>query len=106
MGQIIVSWSGNGTAYVDDTMPEPNQLVTLYCVPDSGETLEDIVATDSGGYSIALDPTLTQQSFRYNSAWGTVLINVYFSGAPTPPTPTSNWLPVVLKKMTENRTRI
>lgn len=107
MGQIIVSWSGNGTAYVDDTMPEPNQLVTLYCIPDQGATLDDIVATDSGGYSIALDPTLTQQSFRYNSAWGTMFIGVQFSGG-TPPTPVylPAWLIAVIKKAIDNRTRI
>ena len=109
MGQIIVSWSGNGTAYVDDTMPEPNQLVTLYCIPDQGATLDDIIAIDSGGHYIALDPTLTQQSFRYNSAWGTMQIGVQFSGGgPIPPTPVGvpAWLIAVIKKAIDNRTRI
>ena len=64
---IIVNYSGNGFAYVDDNNPEPNQLVTLYANPNEGETLEDIVAVDSGGHYIALS-VATEQSFRYNSA--------------------------------------
>lgn len=105
MAKINVSYSGNGTAYIDDANPEPNQTVTLYAIPDAGETLDDIVATDSQGYSIALAVT-QQQSFSYNSAWGNISIVVTFSGSgPTPPTPTFNmwWL---LKKAIDNRTRI
>lgn len=88
MGEIIVSWSGYGSAWVTDTQPEPNQPVTLYAIPDQGATLDDIIATDSQGYSIALD-VRQEQTFRYNSAWGTMFIGVQFSGGgPIPPTPT------------------
>ena len=106
MSKINVSYSGNGYAYISDPDPEPNQPVTLFATPNAGETLDDIVATDQYGYSIALD-VQQQQTFRYNSAWGNISIVVTFSGStpPTPPTPSFNmwWL---LKKAIDNRTRI
>lgn len=102
---IIVNYSGNGFAYVDDNNPEPNQLVTLYANPSAGETLEDITAVDSGGHYIALS-VATEQSFRYNSAWGLMTIDVTFSGT-TPPTPPANvpiWLLFKIKESNICRT--
>jgi len=100
MSKINVTYSGNGYAYISDPDPEPNQWVTLFANPSYGETLVDIVATDSQGYSIALG-VQQQQTFRYNSAWGNIFIVVTFSGT----TPSFNmwWL---LKKAIDNRTRI
>lgn len=98
MGEIIVSYSGNGTAYITDPQPEPNQQVTLYSIADAGEELLDIIYQDSGGHSIAL-PVSDEVTFRYNSAWGTMFISVYFSGS-TPPTPVTlpSWMIAVLSK--------
>lgn len=85
---IQIHSSGDGTAYVNDYNPEPNQWVTLFAYPNSGETLNDITATDAQGHSIAMSVS-QEQSFRYNSSWGTMHIYVTFSGSgPTPPTPT------------------
>lgn len=101
---IIVHISGNGRAWVDDDNPEPNQTVTLYAFPFAGETLDDIVATDSGGHYIALAVT-QEQTFRYNRDWQTMTINVTFSGStpPTPPTGVPVWLLFKIKEL--NRCR-
>lgn len=89
MAKIDVIVEGNGYAYVDDDNPEPNQLVTLDGSPDAGETLDDILAWDSDGHSIALYAQLPQ-TFNWNAAWGAMTIKVVFTGStpPTPPTPT------------------
>ncbi len=90
MAKIDVIVEGNGYAYVDDNNPEPNQLVTLDGSPDTGETLDDIIAWDSGGHSIAMYAQLPQ-SFNWNADWVAMTIKVVFSGTtpPTPPTPTT-----------------
>lgn len=95
---IIVNVTGDGVSYVSDSNPEPNQEVTLFAYPSVGETLDDIYATDSGGHAIALSVTPVQ-TFRYNSAWVTMTINVEFSGS-TPPTPITlpPWLIAIFKR--------
>lgn len=101
MAKINVSYSGNGVAYIDDPNPEPNQQVTLTATADPGATLDDIVATDQHGYSIALS-VQPSQTFRYNSAWGNISIVVTFSGGgPTPPGPGSFNMWWLLKKIAE-----
>ena len=98
MSFIYVNVTGAGTAYVDNPSPYDGDSVTLYAIPDTGETLLDCYAVDSQGYSIAIAPS---QPFIYRAAWGDVFITVEFSGV-TPPTPTlPNWLIAVLKKITE-----
>lgn len=87
MAFIFVDVHGNGVAYVDNPNPIAGDPVTLYATPDPNEQLLDIMARDQGGHYIALDPSLTQQTFTYNSDWGNVVIEVYFSGS-TPPQPT------------------
>lgn len=95
---IVVNVSGNGSAWVDDNNPEPNQEVTLFAYANGGETLDDIYATDSGGHAIALS-IAPVQTFRYNTAWGTMTINVEFSGS-TPPVPyfMPAWLILAIKR--------
>lgn len=88
MAKIDVVVSGNGIAYIDDNNPEPNQVVTLTCTPDAGETLDDILAWDSTGHSIAMY-VQEVQSFAWNPDWVSMTISVEFSGTtPPPPTPT------------------
>ena len=102
MSYIWVSHTGNGIAYVDNASPLDGDNVTLYATPDSGETLQDIYALDSGGHYIAMSVTQVQ-TFTYHSSWGDVSIYVEFSGT-TPPTPTLPlWLIAVMKKITERR---
>lgn len=82
---ISINTYGNGVASVDDYTPTSGQIVTLNCVPDSGETLDDIIARTTTGQSMALDPTLLTQTFTMPP--NDIIINVYFSGS-TPPIPT------------------
>lgn len=84
---IDVSVSGNGTASVDDYFPQIGQTITLTCIPASGETLIDIDARTISGYSVAIDPTLLQQTFTMPNE--SIIIAVTFSGT-TPPTPVTS----------------
>lgn len=86
---ISVTVTGNGTAYVDNPSPEDGQDFTLHADPASGETLNDITARDSHGYSIAME-VATQYTYTYDETnWGNFIsIYVEFSGeTPPPPTP-------------------
>lgn len=82
---IYLYIDGNGTATVSDTSPAQGDTITLTCIPASGESLLDIVATTLGGQSVALDPSLLSQTFTMPNE--SIIINVTFSGI-TPPTPT------------------
>ena len=87
MAQIFVNVSeGNGYAYVDKPYPYDGARVTLTCVPAEGESLIDIIATDSWDNPIALDPTMEVQSFTFDNDWRNMYIEVKFSGT-TPPEP-------------------
>lgn len=98
MSNIYVNSSGNGYAYVDNSSPVQGDNVTLYCVPDPGETLDDVTATDYQGYSIAL-ATTPVQSFIYQDAWQDMTIYVTFSGGtPPPPPPDPPWKWAILFK--------
>ena len=83
---ITVSSEGNGYAYVNNSNPTDGETVTLYCVPDAGETLDDVTARDINGYAIAL-ATTTEQTFTYQESWVEMYISVVFSGSPVPPVP-------------------
>ena len=83
---ITVNYSGNGIAYVTDYDPAIGDIVTLYCIPAEGETLEDVYAVDLGGHSIALG-VVQEQSFEYN--YDGMIITVEFSGT-IPPQPTTS----------------
>ena len=106
MSNIFVNVTGNGYAYVTNPTPSDGDIVTLYATPDTGETLDDIIAIDSGGHSIALAVTQSQ-TFIYRAAWGDVSITVVFSGS-TPPTPTylPAWLIAVIKKAKERSKKL
>ena len=89
MGQIFMSVSGNGHAYVTNYNPSDGDRVFLHCMPDSGEILQNIIATDSWDNPIALYPDALDQSFIFRDAWRNMYIEVYFSGSqpPHPPGP-------------------
>lgn len=91
MSDIQITIIGNGGAYVDNPHPENGDTVTLHANPFAGETLNDIYAVDSGGYSIAMSVTPVQ-SFIYNSGWGDVFITVEFSGSNPPHQSILYWL--------------
>lgn len=96
MSNIWVTSTGNGSAYVDNPQPVDGDVITLYCTPDPGETLDDVTATDFQGYAIAL-ATVPVQTFTYQAAWNDMYINVVFSGSPGP-TPIPFWLWAILFK--------
>ena len=81
MNEIFVTWTGDGTAFVDNYYPNEGDTITLTCIPDPHCTLIDILATDGGGYPIALYVTEIQQ-FTYHVALGNVTIDVTFSDTP------------------------
>lgn len=95
MSEIFVLVSGNGIAYVDVVYPYDGQTVTLTAQPDLGETLDDITARESHGYSVAM-ATTNVQSFTYDEAWGDLTIYVTFSGGSPPPPQPMNWLWAIL----------
>ena len=89
---ISVTATGNGTAYVDNPFPQDGEQFTLFAIPATGETLEDITATDTHGYYIAMS-VVQQYTYTYNeTSWGNHIdIYVEFSGeTPVPPTPAFN----------------
>lgn len=84
---IHVSSTGNGTAYVDNEHPLDGADFVLTATPAYGETLIDITATDSHGYSIAMD-VIPVRTYQYNAGWGkNIYISVEFSGETPPPPP-------------------
>ena len=106
MGYISVSIiQGSGTAYVSNPTPSDGEQVTIYAYPDSGQTLDDIEALDSGGHYIAVYVQQVQP-FVYHDSYGSVSIYVSFSGG-TPPQPTfvPAWLLFAFTKRSDARGR-
>lgn len=95
MSEIIMDISGNGDAYVNNSYPYDGETITLTCTPAEGETLDDVTATDSHGYSIAL-ATQEEQTFVYREIWGDMTIHVIFSGQPPVPPVPESWLWAIL----------
>lgn len=102
MSEIFVLTSGNGYAYVDNAYPFEGDTVTLYAYPDTGETLDDVYAYESHGYSVALAVT-QEQSFTYHESWGDLTIYVFFSGGGEPEPPIWRWFIPVINKMKRRR---
>lgn len=103
MNEIIVNYTGNGYAYVDNPYPSFEELFTLYAYPNAPDTLDDIVARDAQGMYIAMDPHAQQQTLRYREAYGDhITIDVTFSNVgptpPTPPTPLDPNIVILLKQ--------
>ena len=87
---IYVNVTGNGSAWVDNPTPNLGDTITLECIPNTGETLDDVQATDGNNYPVAVAVQQTQtitlsSSYDYG---GSITIDVTFSGT-TPPTPTT-----------------
>ena len=91
--QIFLVVSGNGTAEVIPTSQEEGEPVTLYCLPYSGETLNDIEAQDPEGHSFALD---VEEEQTFNMPAFNLTIYITFSGGipPEPPTTKHKKMPL------------
>lgn len=89
---IIVSCTGNGYAYASPSSVEVGDNFTLYAYAGFGDHIEDIVATDAHGYSVAMAIT-PEYTYTFNSAWGDYInIHVTFSGETPPPSFDKWWL--------------
>ena len=85
MAQVFLNVSGDGTAYTDAVPPLVNgETFTIYCIPYDGATLEDVRVWTSYDEAIAIAVS-EEITLTYKSAWGNVYVEVYFSGAPEPP---------------------
>lgn len=86
-GRVYISVSGDGTAYTDAVPPlVDGEEFTIYSTPFEGATLEDVRVWTSYDESIAVEVS-EEITLTYRSAWRSVYVNVYFSGAPIPPEP-------------------
>lgn len=86
MPRVYVNTTGDGAAYVDNYTVTEGMDFTLTCIPDTGATLDDIRMWTSYDESIACQ-VIPVQTITYQSIWKNVYIDVYFSGAPVPPSP-------------------
>lgn len=111
MGKVFLNVSGDGSAYCIPPSGEElvnGEIFTIYFTPDTGSVLEDVRAFDSHDYSVAL-PAVSDNMLRMNfrSTWGNLYVDIYFSNAPSPPTPTPTGnIPIwLLKKAADNNNR-
>lgn len=87
MGQIFLNPTGNGTATCDNPAPTDGEWFTITCTPDPGETLNDVRAFDSYDNPVAI-PVQQIITMQFRGVWRNLYVDIYFSGGPTPPTPT------------------
>ena len=85
---IYVTTEGDGTASVNPSTVSTGDTYDLTCTPNTGETLLDIIATETDtGMSVAIPVVTGTQTVPFNSA-SNLSIRVIFSGTPpTPPPP-------------------
>lgn len=110
MGAVYLNPMGDGSAYC--IPPAGEQLVngesfTIYFVPDAGATLDDVRAFDSHDYAVAL-PAITdnQLTMNFRSGWGSLYVDIYFSGSPEPPEPQPPIPYWLMKKAVDNNCKI
>lgn len=96
---VALTVSGNGVATVSPTIASENDTITLYAMPNAGESLNDITAqcVTSGQY-IALYVQTGYQTFPMPD--DDVAVNVLFTGTspPTPVTPKKEYPWFLYKK--------
>ena len=78
MSKIDVYSTGGGTALVSNPDPVNGEDVILNAIPNTGATLDDIVAFDIGGYPVALY-VQQQQTITWRDSYGKLSIYVTFS---------------------------
>lgn len=110
MGKVFLNPMGDGSAYcipAAGTELANNERFEIYSIPFSGATLDDIRAYDSHDYAVAI---LKGEHIvmPFNSAWGNLYVDIYFSNSPTPPTPPTPtggflWLWLKIAKIKKKR---
>ena len=78
MSKIDVYSTGGGTAWVSNPDPVDGEDVILNAIPNTGATLDDIVAFDIGGYPVALY-VQQQQTITWRDSYVKLSIYVTFS---------------------------
>lgn len=63
--KIKITIEGDGTAYVSNENPVDGESVTLYCQPDRGRKIKQIVGWDENGNPVLFTPR-KQQSFIWD----------------------------------------
>lgn len=108
MGTIYLSINGNGSAYSippsGETMVD-GEAFTIYLIPDGSAEILSVRAYDSHDYSVAL-PAISEDntiSMNFRSGWGSLYVEIYFSGStpPTPPTPPTGVFAWLYKKIAD-----
>ena len=98
--QILVI--GDGTATVSNKTPQAGDLVTLTCIPNSGESLVDIdIREIATGYAVACSVVQVQTIPFTGNSW---FITVTFTGQ-TPPDPDPPPIPPFMQR-NEHRLKI
>ena len=85
MAQVFLNVSGNVTATTNAVPPlVDGEEIIIYCTPYAGATLDDVRVWTSYDEAVAI--TVSQEiHITYQSAWRSLYVEVYFSGAPIPP---------------------
>lgn len=85
MAQVFLNVSGDGTATTNAVPPlVDGEEIIIYCTPFAGATLDDVRVWTSYDESIAISVS-EEIHIIYQSAWRSLYVEVYFSGAPIPP---------------------
>lgn len=109
MGKVFLNPSGDGNAYcipAAGTELANNERFEIFCVPDSGATLDDVRAFDSYDHNVAI-PVGEHIVMNFRSSWNNLYVDIYFSGSPTPPTPQPTTVPIwLLKKAADHNKRL
>lgn len=108
MGKVFLNVSGDGTAYcipAAGTELVNGERFEIYSVPFAGADLDDIRAFDSQDYPVAI-PVADHIVMQFRDSWGNLYVDIYFSGSPTPPQPTSILIWLLLKIAKKRRHKI
>lgn len=110
MGSVYLNPIGNGTAScippAGSTMVDGEQF-TITFSPDGGATLDAVKAFDSHDYQVALPAIINNTlTMNFRSGWGSLYVDIYFSGSPQPPQPQPT-IPIwLLKKAADHSRRL
>lgn len=88
MAEVFLNVMGNGYATTDAIPPmSQGEQFTIHFYPDGDSTLEDVRAFDSHDYYVALPDVVDNQlTMKWQTFWGNLYVDIYFSGS-TPPEP-------------------
>lgn len=94
MADVYLNVFGDGSASTDASPPmTEGEIFTIYFHPEGESELLDVRAFDSHDYAVALPPvTDNELTMRFRSGWGSLYVDIYFTGAEPPEPPLPFWL--------------